>query len=118
MPRGRGKGFRGKGWLMNAYILLIIAEEPSHGYKISEKLLDYGVDLPGLSNKGRIYRFLSELETNDLVEFDWDTTSSPPKKIYKITSLGEKYLEQIKKEMSDLKNNIDKFIDKMDDLYG
>ncbi|TGG87911.1 PadR family transcriptional regulator [Geotoga petraea] len=118
MPRGRGKGFRGKGWLMNAYILLIIAEEPCHGYKISEKLLDYGVDLPGLSNKGRIYRILSDLESNDLVEFDWDTTSSPPKKIYKITSLGEKYLEKIKKEMLDFKSNIDKFIDKMDELYG
>lgn len=119
MPMGRGRkgrGFQGKGWMLNSYILLIIAEEPCHGYKISEKLVEYGEDLPGLSNKGRIYRFLGDLEENNYVEFEWDTSTSPPKKIYKITSKGESFLKDIKKEMIIMKNNLEKFIDKMNNL--
>ncbi|BBE31444.1 PadR family transcriptional regulator [Tepiditoga spiralis] len=101
------RGLGGKGWWLSSIILLLIAEKPSYGYELVERLKEFGITLIGNGNMGRIYTFLSDFETNDLITFNWDTTYSPPRKIYTITDKGLEFLSEIKKEMDGLKNTIE-----------
>ena len=89
MPPGR-KGF---GKILTDAVLLLIAENPTYGYEISDKLEEFGINFPNtIGQKGRIYRVLSILEEAGMISFKWDTTNSPPRKIYNITDSGKEYL--------------------------
>ncbi|MDN5343160.1 PadR family transcriptional regulator [Oceanotoga sp. DSM 15011] len=104
---------KGKGWLMSAFLLLIIAEKPIHGYNIGKKLGEFGINLKGVSNKGRIYTFLSSYEEEGYIESNWDTQYSPPRKIYNITQKGLEYLNSIEEEIVIMKDYLDHFSDRL-----
>lgn len=115
---GRGKGGRGrgKGRFLANYILLIIAEEPTYGYDIATKLDEIGVEkIEGTGQMGRIYRILSELENYGYITSEWDTSKSPPVKVYTVTPLGLEYLkyalESVKQEIKVLETFISKYED-------
>lgn len=120
MPgRGRGRGAgRGVGrrWL-ELFILLLIAEKPSHGYELSGRLEEFGVQLPGIGQMGSLYRILSSLEEMSLLSTDWDTTEGgPAKKIYKITDAGLKYLDDASGNIIEMKKNLEKFLERHTNL--
>ncbi|SHE42208.1 poly-beta-hydroxybutyrate-responsive repressor [Marinitoga hydrogenitolerans DSM 16785] len=109
---GRGQGRFRRGWI-ESFVLLIIAEKPSHGYEIANKLSDFGVILNGIGQMGNLYRTLSKLEDMGLVVTEWDTADTgPSKKVYKITQDGLSFLKNSKKEFEEFKNIIDIFIDR------
>lgn len=106
-------------WWQSAFLLLLIAEKPGHGYELSERLRELGLAKQGISNMGNLYRLLAELEMNGFVIADWDTSEpGPAKKIYRITEAGmmllddaasyilefEKVLSEFKEKYKRLKN--------------
>jgi len=73
-------------------ILLLLREEPAHGYDLLQRLRPFGFlrDDPG-----RLYRALRALEEEDLVRSGWERSSSgPDRRIYELTRAGGEELHR------------------------
>lgn len=81
--------------LIQPAILAILCEEPSHGYRIAERIgeiPDFACEKPDVSG---IYRFLKSMESKGLVVSSWDTPGhGHAKRLYEITAAGEACLAQ------------------------
>src|SRR5699024_2356641 len=63
----------------------------THGYELMQHVTKFGIRS---IDKGNFYRILRQLEKDQMVTSEWDTTSNgPAKRIYSITEAGETYLE-------------------------
>lgn len=72
-------------------LLLLLKDWNAHGYELMQKLMQFGFHS---LDQGNFYRILRQLEKDELVISEWDTTSGgPAKRIYSITTDGEHYLE-------------------------
>ncbi|ROZ45825.1 PadR family transcriptional regulator [Rhodococcus sp. WS3] len=87
--RGRGRGGRGRRGDVRAAVLLLIAEEPMHGYELIQQIVERsgGVWKP---SPGSIYPALSQLEDEGLVIID----KVAGRKTAKLTEEGAAYVEQ------------------------
>ena len=76
--------------LIQPAILAVLSEEPSHGYRIAERIGEmpgFGGVKPDVSG---IYRFLKSMESKGLVISSWDTPDKGhAKRLYEITTAGE-----------------------------
>lgn len=73
-------------------MLLLLAERPSHGYELIERLgsSDLSVDAP---DPGLAYRTLRRLEEQEMVTSTWETGGTgPARRLYQLTSEGLTYL--------------------------
>lgn len=71
-------------------LLLHLRNWNAHGYELMQKLTQFGLHS---IDHGNLYRILRQLEKDELVSSQWDTTSKgPAKRIYSITDAGEEYL--------------------------
>ncbi len=114
--RGRGRNAFGRRW-QSAFILLIIAEAPTHGYEIAQKMDDFGCLIKTTGQMGGMYRLLSDLEEEGLIMADWETDKpGPAKKIYKITQKGIQRLTELDTQFEDLKQTITSFQNRLRDL--
>lgn len=59
---------------------------------------------------GTLYPLLRRLEKQGLLQSEWDTTESRPRKFYQLSTLGKEVLERIKKEWDILSNQMDNFL--------
>ncbi len=109
MP-GRGRGFGGLGWWLSAFALLLIAERPRHGYEIAAELRKIGFPIMGIGHMGTVYRTLSSLEASGFIIPEWDTSVSPPRKVYRITPVGMEYLRGIEVEIESMRTLMDEFV--------
>ena len=67
-------------------LLLLLREEPAHGYDLIERIGTLGIDS---SDPGGLYRALRKLEEEGLVRSAWERSSSgPQRRIYEITRVG------------------------------
>lgn len=77
---------------LRTLILLMVAEDPSHGYGLLGRLegLGYRRD-----NPGKVYRALAWLDRHGLVAPVWDTDSGtgPARRVYTITDAGQQLLD-------------------------
>lgn len=71
-------------------LLLLLAEEPRHGYRLMDSVLRLGF---GPADRPGIYRALSELEGDGLLR-SWDTSSSAgsARHVYAVTEAGHRKL--------------------------
>lgn len=73
------------------------------------KINEFGLNIPpGVSNMSNIYRILSNLESKNFISSKWDTTTSPPRKVYLIENEGTKALEEsilCSQDVIDILNN-------------
>jgi len=114
VPRGFGKGYRGrKGFVMGdflaASLLLLLKKKPSHGYELVQRLLEtnfYNFE----HDPAVVYNLLRKLELSGFITFDLEAGGGPFRKVYRITSEGEKYLNIISKEIEDLYKQLDLFL--------
>lgn len=68
-------------------VLLLLAEQPSHGYEIAESL--EGLLMEGRVDFGNLYRLLRSLEAEGIVSSSWnDEVPRPLKRTYELTGEG------------------------------
>ncbi len=83
----------GKKGIILPCILLLLKKEPAHGYELMERLENFSF-LPEIPDPGVIYRHLRSLEYDGMVKSQLEAGSGgPARKIYSLTSEGERYLQ-------------------------
>lgn len=94
MPGGGDRQRRGWGQLalfLRPAILLLLKQDPSHGYTLiedlrREDLIDADLDA------AVVYRYMREMEDDGLLASNWDTTGGGvPRRVYRLTPAGEEF---------------------------
>ncbi|WNF35048.1 poly-beta-hydroxybutyrate-responsive repressor [Bacillaceae bacterium IKA-2] len=78
-----------------------------HGYKLIQELTNFGFDA---IDQGNVYRILRQLEKDNLVCSEWDTSSGgPAKRIYTLTEAGSDYLDLWVNPLEQYQSMLDSF---------
>ncbi len=86
--------------VLDMCLLAIVAEEPSYGYEMAQKLSERGL---GLVSEGSIYPLLSRLQKQGLVEgYQVASREGPRRKYYRIAQLGRDRLDEWTQEWREL----------------
>lgn len=98
--------------LLEPTLLVLIKEQPGHGYSLLSKLSDLDITTIHASV---VYRTLREMEELEWIISDWDTnqTQGPPRRTYQITSQGEEVLQYWKQELEKTNGIIQKLLTKI-----
>jgi poly-beta-hydroxybutyrate-responsive repressor len=79
-------------------LLLLLREQPAHGYDLLERLAAFGYDR---SDPGAVYRTLRALEADGFVHSAWEPSGSgPDRRIYDLTRRGMESLHDQAKALS------------------
>ncbi|MBI3511497.1 MAG: PadR family transcriptional regulator [Bacteroidetes bacterium] len=58
--------------------------------------------------EGTLYPLLTRLKNMDLLSYRWEeSTSGPPRKYYRLTSKGEKFLHELRTTWDELVNSVE-----------
>lgn len=89
------------------FILLLLSKVSLHGYELSQKLEAFGFKT---LDQGNLYRLLRQLEKEELLSSEWDTTGSgPAKRRYSITKAGITYLKGYANQLETYQSILDQF---------
>lgn len=89
------------------FILLVLSKVSLHGYELSQKLEAFGFKT---LDQGNLYRMLRQLEKENLVSSEWDTTGTgPAKRRYSITKAGVTYLKGYANQLETYQSLLDQF---------
>jgi PadR family transcriptional regulator, regulatory protein PadR len=89
------------------FILLLLSKVSLHGYELSQRLEAFGFKT---LDQGNLYRLLRQLEKDELVSSEWDTTGSgPAKRRYSITKAGVTYLKGYANQLETYQSILDQF---------
>jgi PadR family transcriptional regulator, regulatory protein PadR len=94
-PPGRGDCHMGavSNRFLRPYILLLLAEEPVHGYELLGRLAEFGVDQAS-TDPSVLYRVLRMMESEGLTSSKLDPSGSgPARKVYYLTDEGREVLD-------------------------
>jgi PadR family transcriptional regulator PadR len=105
-------------WRTKAFVqpslLLMLREGEGHGYALMERLKSEGLADDSL-NPSVVYQGLREMEDWDWVTSWWDTEGTgPPRRVYRITAMGEKFLKDWTSELQEMRGTLDRFLE----VYG
>lgn len=93
---------------LRACVLLLLREQPSHGYELLERLSTFGYER---SDPGGLYRTLRGLEDEGLVASAWEpSTSGPERRIYQVTKAGTEELHRRAQELMSVQAGLDVFL--------
>jgi PadR family transcriptional regulator PadR len=83
---------------------------PSHGYTLIEQLGTYGLD--GV-NTSVVYRALRDMEEKGWVASSWDEeeTKGPPRRVYRLTALGDEVLTWWTNDLRQTREMIDRILE-------
>jgi len=119
MPRGRRRWQGGGGrlaipWRIYRFVqpclLLLLHQQPTHGYELIEKLSQFGLG-ESFVDSSMVYRYLREMEADGLVASDWDTKGTgPPRRIYQLTPQGNEYLARWVAGLRETKRTLGAFL--------
>lgn len=88
-------------------LLLLLRDLRVHGYQLIQELVSFGFES---IDQGYVYRTLRQMEKENLVHSQWDTTSGgPAKRIYSITQQGEDYLSAWATTLEQYQKTLDRF---------
>ncbi|HSF84518.1 MAG TPA: PadR family transcriptional regulator [Acidimicrobiia bacterium] len=91
--------------VLDMCLLAIIAEEPSYGYEMVDKLRDRGLELV---SEGSIYPLLSRLQKKGFIEgYFVESTGGPPRKYYRIVPAGSTRLDEWSSEWHRVSAGVD-----------
>jgi len=97
MPgRGHGHGWQHRGYSRRAVrfleptLLLLLHHGPAHGYTLLSELEPFGLEI----DPSAVYRALREMEERGWVLSSWEEehTQGPPRRVYRLTALGNERL--------------------------
>lgn len=101
--------------LMIPVLLLSLSNWSLHGYKLIQELTRFGFSS---IDQGNVYRTLRQLEKDDLVKSEWDTTAGgPAKRIYSITEAGQTYLRTCSDALEQYQSIINRFFTMYMDMF-
>ena len=102
--------------LMIPVLLLLLKNWNAHGYELMQRLIQFGFQS---IDQGNFYRILRQLEKDELVTSEWDTTSTgPAKRIYSITSAGEQYLDVWADSLGQYQKILQQFFNMYSSFFG
>ncbi len=92
-------------------LLLLLRQESRHGYALMEELSALGIEALPMDSSA-VYRALRRLETAELVQSDWEveSTSGPPRRVYTITDQGRRRLETWAADLRATRDLLDGFL--------
>jgi PadR family transcriptional regulator PadR len=73
---------------------LLVLDQPRYGYALLRTLGDAGLDVEA----NTLYPLLRRLEAQGLLESDWNTDESRPRKFYRITGPGVRVRDALEAE--------------------
>ncbi len=89
-------------------LLLLLREQPSHGYDLLERLRAFGF---AGDDPGGLYRALRALERDGLVASAWEPSDAgPDRRSYRLTRAGTEELHRRSKELARLRETLDVFL--------
>ncbi len=89
-------------------LLLLLREQPAHGYELLERLRPLGFDR---DDPGGLYRTLRSLEEEKLVRSGWEQSDSGPhRRMYELTRAGMEELHGRAKELAGTRGAIEVFL--------
>ena len=99
-----------------AFILLFLAQQPSYGLGLLNKMSE---QMPrNNADSAAIYRALRVLEEDNAVVAYWDTSEAgPAKKWYQITDIGLRKLADFKDDIEMRKQNMEFFLTQYNMLF-
>ncbi len=77
-----------------------------YGYSLVQKLEEKKVPIEA----GTLYPLLRRLEKQELLVSEWDTSESRPRKFYILSEKGKEVYTQLKKEWSEISNQIENLL--------
>ena len=98
--------------IVEPMILLLVAEDPAHGYLLAEQLEKvFGVKE---MTPQTVYRALQRMEAAEWIAPSWDMDGAqgPPRKVYEITPAGEAALKAWSQHMEQLQGMIGTFLER------
>jgi poly-beta-hydroxybutyrate-responsive repressor len=115
-PRRWGRR-RGNRMMLRPSLLLLLAESDSHGYNLSEQLVNLGFTRDCLDSS-HIYRALRSMEEEGLIYSSWDDNSKGPKKrVYRIQEAGQEQLRNWIEELKQHQKRIQHLINQYQTLF-
>ena len=93
---------------LRACLLLLLREEPAHGYDLLERLQPLGFTR---NDPGGLYRALRRLERDGLVRSAWQPSAAgPDRRIYELTRAGKEELHRRAKGLARSRDTLDIFL--------
>ena len=91
-------------------ILAVLSQlhEEQYGYSLMKLLESQGMQI----DQGTLYPLLRRLEDQSLLDSSWRVDTSRPRRYYKLNSTGEKVLQEMVHEWSQIKMTVDELIKK------
>lgn len=95
-------------------ILLLLAEEPRHGYRLVDSILRFGF---GPVDRPSVYRALSELEGDGLLD-SWSATQTAgcTRHVYGLTDPGRETLAEWAEVLDQQRRNLEAMVRRFDKL--
>ena len=94
---------------MQPWLLLLLAQGPTHGYKLMEQL-GRDADTPA-ADPSLLYRTLRQFEQEGSVCSTWDAEGGgPARRVYKITEEGLEYLHAWAVNIRRTRERLDRFL--------
>jgi poly-beta-hydroxybutyrate-responsive repressor len=101
--------------LMIPVLLLSLRGWNLHGYKLIQQLTQFGFSS---IDQGNVYRTLRQLEKDNMVKSEWDTsTGGPAKRIYSLTDAGEAYLNAWAGSLEQYQSILNRFFTMYTDMF-
>lgn len=90
-------------------ILLVLSQlrEPMYGYSLVKKLNDNGIPI----DANTLYPLMRRLEGQGMLQSQWDTGESKPRKYYQINQDGQAVLEKAKDYWKAFSSNVDSLLE-------
>lgn len=90
--------------ILEMCVLGIISEKEAYPSDIIKRLKKAEL----IVVEGTLYPLLNRLKTADLLEYNWqESTSGPPRKYYSLTEEGKKFLKELKEAWGHLVNVVE-----------
>lgn len=95
--------------MAESVLLLLLHQQPGHGYTLLEGLREFGLD--GM-NPSAVYRTLRNMETYGWVTSTWDEedTLGPPRRVYRITDIGDDVLAAWMENLDETRQMLDRLV--------
>jgi DNA-binding PadR family transcriptional regulator len=87
-------------------IVLTMLKDSTHGYELLTRIEKTKINM----DTDTLYPLLRRLESQGLLVSNWEMVNPRPRKIYELTSLGKKVLNEMKKTWQQYGKNIEGII--------